>query len=181
MRRHSLDPNSIRQQIKSVLTSPTRKLRHLTSNHSSNNGNGFINFGRRTRRFSFPEKKSSERYDINPELHPIQEVSQLVLLNHCYAFFLLNVLLLCLYVDKFASSIISLIFLNQTFIVMLFFFFLSLFFMKTSKMTPAAYEPWCILSVRRKKNKRKIPRPRMKVYFSSSSFFLLNFTELCLN
>lgn len=77
MRRHSLDPDHIKRQIKSVFTSPTRKLRNLTtSNHQSNGGsNSIIKFARRTRRFSVPEKESSIKSDLNSELHPIDEVS----------------------------------------------------------------------------------------------------------
>jgi len=82
MRRHTLDPNSIRKQIKSVFTSPTRKLLNL-ANNNSNNGNNIIHFGRRRRRFSVPEKESSDKFDINPELHTIQEVSHIISKKIC--------------------------------------------------------------------------------------------------
>ena len=81
MRRHSLDPDHIKRQIKSVFTSPTRKLRNLTSNHhqSSTNSNvdsgSIMKFARRTRRCSVPEKKSSIKSDPHSDLHPIDEVS----------------------------------------------------------------------------------------------------------
>jgi hypothetical protein len=78
MRRHTLDPDSIRKQIKSVFTSPTRRLLNFTNNNN-NNGPGIINFGRRTRRSSVPEKKNSDKSDNksdnNSELDTIHEVS----------------------------------------------------------------------------------------------------------
>lgn len=77
MRRHTLDPNSIRRQIKSVFTSPTRKLFSFTNNNNSD-GHSIINFTRRTRRFSVPDKESLDRLDANPELQTIHEVSQLI-------------------------------------------------------------------------------------------------------
>jgi hypothetical protein len=78
MRRHSLDPDNIKRQIKSVFTSPTRKFLNFTTNNSNTNGNSFINFARRRRRFSVPEKKYADKFDINPELHTIHEVSRLI-------------------------------------------------------------------------------------------------------
>ncbi len=69
MRRHSLDPDNIKRQIKSVFTSPTRKF-------LNSNGNGLINLARRTRRFSVPEKQYPDKTDVNPELDTIHEVSQ---------------------------------------------------------------------------------------------------------
>ncbi len=69
MRRHSLDPDNIKRQIKSVFTSPTRKF-------LNSNGNGLINLARRTRRFSVPEKRYPDKTDVNPELDTIHEVSQ---------------------------------------------------------------------------------------------------------
>ena len=69
MRRHSLDPDNIKRQIKSVLTSPTRKFLNP-------NGNGLINLARRTRRFSVPEKKHPDRSDVNSELDTIHEVNR---------------------------------------------------------------------------------------------------------
>ena len=76
MRRHSLDPDRIKRQIKSVFTSPTRKLRNFTSHHPTNHdGNSIIKFARRTRRFSVPEKQSSTKEDLHSELHTIDEVS----------------------------------------------------------------------------------------------------------
>jgi hypothetical protein len=98
MRRHTLDPNSIRKQIKSVFTSPTRKFLNFTNNNS-NNGNSIIHFGRRTRRFSVPEKESSDRLDVNPELHTIQEVSQLISIE---IFVFMSALLLYLHVANTA-------------------------------------------------------------------------------
>jgi hypothetical protein len=74
MRRHSLDPDSIRRQIKSVFTSPTRKLFNFTNNNHNNNS--IINFGRRSRRYSVPDKKHPDQLDINVELHTIPEVSK---------------------------------------------------------------------------------------------------------
>lgn len=76
MRRHSLDPDHIKRQIKSVFTSPTRKLRHFTSHHPTNHtDHSIIKFTRRTRRFSVPEKPSSTKVDHNCELQTIDEVS----------------------------------------------------------------------------------------------------------
>jgi hypothetical protein len=75
MRRHTLDPDSIRRQIKSVFTSPTRRLLNFTNHNNNSNHNSIINFGLRSRRFSVPEKKSSDRLDTNAELDTIHEVS----------------------------------------------------------------------------------------------------------
>lgn len=69
MRRHSLDPESIRKQLISMFT-PSRKRQQSSNNHLT------VNFGRRMRRFSVPEKPSRD-----PQ--PISEVctkSSLVLL-----------------------------------------------------------------------------------------------------
>ncbi len=104
MRRHTLDPDSIRRQIKSVFTSPTRKLLNFTNHNNNNNnnnsgGNGIINFGRRTRRFSVPEKKYSDSLDVNPELHTIHEVSQFISIEICM---LMSALLLYLHVANTA-------------------------------------------------------------------------------
>jgi hypothetical protein len=77
MRRHTLDPDSIRKQIKSVFTSPTRKFFNFTNgNHSD----------QRTRRFSVPEKKQSDRSDNTNELDTIHEVSLLIYMHVCACF-----------------------------------------------------------------------------------------------
>jgi hypothetical protein len=73
MRRHSFDPESIRKQIISVFTTSSRKRQNLTNNNHTHNG--ILNLGRRTRRFSVPDKKYLEVHDNNPELHTIDEVS----------------------------------------------------------------------------------------------------------
>jgi hypothetical protein len=82
MRRHTLDPDNIKRQIKSVFTSPTRKFRNFKNHNHNNNNNSndhsIGNSGRNTRRFSVPEKQYSDRLDVNPELHTIHEVSQLI-------------------------------------------------------------------------------------------------------
>lgn len=73
MRRHSLDPESIRKQIISIFTTSSRKRQSLTNNNSNNHG--LFNFGRRTRRFSVPEKKYVDISDTNEEGRPVKEVS----------------------------------------------------------------------------------------------------------
>lgn len=80
MRRHSLDPESIRKHIISVFSTSSRKRQSLTNNnnnHPSNN-NVLLNLARRTRRFSVPEEEHFELSDNNPELHTIPEVSRLI-------------------------------------------------------------------------------------------------------
>jgi hypothetical protein len=77
MRRHTLDPDNIKRQIKSALTSPTRKLLNFTNNTNTNDSN-LINLARQTRRFSVPEKKYSNKLDINPELDTIDEVNRFI-------------------------------------------------------------------------------------------------------
>ena len=62
MRRHSLDPESIRKQIRAVFSS-SRKRQESSSTHL-----GF-NLSRRMRRFSVPEKHQRAE-----ELHTIDEV-----------------------------------------------------------------------------------------------------------
>jgi hypothetical protein len=79
MRRHTLDPGSIRKQIISVFTSSSRK-RQNSTNHNSGH-NGILNFSRRTRRFSVPEKKYLDITENNPELHTIDEVSKLIVFH----------------------------------------------------------------------------------------------------
>jgi len=83
MRRHSLDPESIRKQIISVFTLPSRKRQNLANNNNSTNG--ILNFGQRTRRFSVPERKYSDISENNTELNPIDEVSKLIFAyKHAY-------------------------------------------------------------------------------------------------
>lgn len=77
MRRHSLDPESIRKQLISMFT-PSRKRQSNSNNHLT------VNFGRRMRRFSVPEKNSQD-------LQPIDEVSwsrclSVILLRFSFAF-----------------------------------------------------------------------------------------------
>ncbi|CAF3423317.1 unnamed protein product [Rotaria socialis] len=74
MRRHSLDPESIRKQIISVFTIPSRKRQSLTNNNQPNHG--IFSFARRTRRYSVPDKNHIDISNNNAELHPIKE-------NHC--------------------------------------------------------------------------------------------------
>lgn len=71
MRRRSLDPESIRKQIISVFTSPSRKRQNATNN------NGLINSGQRTRRFSVPEKKFLDVSDAYTQQHG-KDVSELI-------------------------------------------------------------------------------------------------------
>ena len=75
MRRHTVETERTQQQIKSVLTSPTRKFFHFANN--SSNSNGIINFVRRTRRHSEPQRKQSDRSETNNQLHTIDEVSKI--------------------------------------------------------------------------------------------------------
>lgn len=72
MRRHSIDHESVRRQIISVFTIPSRK-----RNNSTNGTTGLFDFGRRTRRNSAPDKKHSDVVCPKPELHTIAEVSAL--------------------------------------------------------------------------------------------------------
>ena len=58
MRRHSLDPESIRKQLISMFT-PSRKRQQSSNNHLT------VNFGRRMRRFSVPEKPSRDPQPIS--------------------------------------------------------------------------------------------------------------------
>lgn len=74
MRRHSLEPENLRQQIKSVFISPTRKFFNFKTN--TKNSNSIFNWTRRPRRFSVPEKQTPNRLDSNSELETIHEVSQ---------------------------------------------------------------------------------------------------------
>ena len=76
MRRHSLDPESIRKQIISIFTTSSRKRQNLTNDNHHNNS--ILNFGRRTRRYSVPERKYLDVSHNNPELHTINEVSRLI-------------------------------------------------------------------------------------------------------
>ena len=83
MRRHSLDPESIRKHIISVFSTSSRKRQSLTNNNNNNNNhptnnNVLLNLARRTRRFSVPEEEHFELSDNNPELHTIPEVSRLI-------------------------------------------------------------------------------------------------------
>ncbi|CAF1016843.1 unnamed protein product [Adineta ricciae] len=74
MRRHSLDTNSIRQQIKSIFTSPSRKIRNLTNQHHHEQHHESLRHPHRhSRRFSVPDKKSSEKIDLNNDLGTINE------------------------------------------------------------------------------------------------------------
>lgn len=73
MRRHSLDPESIRKQIIAVFTPSSRKRQNST------NSNGILNLTRRTRRYSVPDKKYLDVSDNKtPELHTIEEVSKII-------------------------------------------------------------------------------------------------------
>jgi hypothetical protein len=73
MRRHTLDPESIRKQIISVFTTSSRTRQSSTNNNS--NHHGILNLARHTRRFSVPDKKYLDVSDKNSELHTIEEVS----------------------------------------------------------------------------------------------------------
>ena len=74
MRRHSLEPDSIRRQLKSVLTAPSRKFFAFTNGKSSPKESTTTKT-KRTRRFSVPDKKTStERLDQRTDLHTIHEV-----------------------------------------------------------------------------------------------------------
>ncbi|CAF3408398.1 unnamed protein product [Rotaria sp. Silwood1] len=73
MRRHSLEHDSLGQQIKSVFTSPTRKFLNFKNN--SDNSNSNIHSNRQTRRVSVPEHKYSDKLDNYTELDTIDEVS----------------------------------------------------------------------------------------------------------
>lgn len=72
MRRHSLDPGSIGRHIKSIFTSPSRKLRSFTNHNNDNSATS----NRPSRRFSVPDKKYSDKLDNNADLHTIDEVSK---------------------------------------------------------------------------------------------------------
>ncbi len=74
MRRHSLDPESIRKQIISVFTMSSRKRQNLTNDNHRNNG--ILNCGLRTRRCSVPARKYLDTSHNNAELHTINEVSE---------------------------------------------------------------------------------------------------------
>jgi hypothetical protein len=83
MRRHSLDPDNIRRHIKSIFTSPSRKLRNFTHHHHHNNDK-IIN-STRPRRFSVPEHKYQHRLDNNADLDTIDEVSNTFYIRaYCY-------------------------------------------------------------------------------------------------
>ncbi|CAF3882153.1 unnamed protein product [Rotaria sp. Silwood2] len=71
MRRHTLEHDSIGQQIKSVFTSPTRKFLNFKNN--SDDSNSILHSNRRTRRVSVPEKEYSDKLDNNAELDTIDE------------------------------------------------------------------------------------------------------------
>ncbi|CAF4532011.1 unnamed protein product [Rotaria sp. Silwood1] len=77
MRRHSLEHDSLGQQIKSVFTSPTRKFLNFKNN--SDNSNSNIHSNRQTRRVSVPEHKYSDKLDNYTELDTIDEVSVQIL------------------------------------------------------------------------------------------------------
>lgn len=69
MRRHSLGPDNIRKQLKSIFTSPSRSF-------SSSASQNFPKENRFKRRFSAPEKKiNDDRSQTSVELHSIPEVS----------------------------------------------------------------------------------------------------------
>jgi hypothetical protein len=76
MRRHSIAPESIRKQIKSVFTTSSRKRQNSTN--TTSNDNSVLNLGQRTRRFSVPDKKYLDVSGTSPELHTIEEVSVLI-------------------------------------------------------------------------------------------------------
>ena len=77
LRRHSLDPESIRKQILSVFTTSSRKRQNLANNSKNSTSNhGLFNVGRRLRRFSVPDRKDLNMSDDNFELHTIDEVSK---------------------------------------------------------------------------------------------------------
>ncbi|CAF0865921.1 unnamed protein product [Rotaria sordida] len=77
MRRHTLEHDNIEQQIKSVITSPTRKF--FNFKNISDNSKSILNFTRRTRRFSAPEKKYFDRLDNDAELDTIDEIGAIFL------------------------------------------------------------------------------------------------------
>ncbi|CAF1643368.1 unnamed protein product [Adineta ricciae] len=72
MRRHSVDPESIRKQIISVFTTSSRKRQNSTTTSTTNTG--ILGFARRTRRFSVPDKKYLHVSCPNAELHTIDEL-----------------------------------------------------------------------------------------------------------
>ncbi|CAF1647582.1 unnamed protein product, partial [Adineta steineri] len=76
MRRHSLDPDKLRRQIKSIFVSPSRKIRNLT--HQNHNNAAVIERSRQARRFSVPEKKFPDRLGSSNDLDTIDEVSKLI-------------------------------------------------------------------------------------------------------
>ena len=81
MRRHSLDPESIRKHIISVFSTSSRKRQSLTNNnnhHPRQQHNGLLNLSRHTRRFSVPEEEHVPIPDSYPELHAIPEVSHFI-------------------------------------------------------------------------------------------------------
>ncbi|CAF1349833.1 unnamed protein product [Adineta steineri] len=72
MRRHSLGPESLRKQIISVFTPSSRKRQNSTNNEPSSHA--ISNTGRRTRRYSVPNKKYLDSSNNNGELHTINEL-----------------------------------------------------------------------------------------------------------
>ncbi|CAF1465882.1 unnamed protein product [Rotaria magnacalcarata] len=82
MRRHSLDPESIRKQIISVFTISSRKRQSLTNNNQHNHG--IFSFARRTRRYSVPDKNHIDISNNDAELRPIKEVSTLIFISACF-------------------------------------------------------------------------------------------------
>ncbi|UJR30365.1 hypothetical protein I4U23_017900 [Adineta vaga] len=72
MRRHSVDPESIKKQIISVFTTSSRKRQNSTTTPTNNR---ILSFTRYTRRFSVPDKKYSDTSYPNAELHTIKEES----------------------------------------------------------------------------------------------------------
>lgn len=90
MRRHSSEHESLREHVKSILISPTRKLFHLAHHH---NHDQVTDSKQRTRRFSVPDKKSLEISDNIHELKTIDEVS----VSACAYQYKLEFLLYCFY------------------------------------------------------------------------------------
>lgn len=97
MRRHSLDPESIRKHIISVFSTSSRKRQSLTNTNNNHQQqqqhNGLLDLARRARRFSVPEEETYLQIAENnaPELHTIPEVSHCIGEYRCF----LHALLAC--------------------------------------------------------------------------------------
>lgn len=92
MRRHSLDPESIRKHIISVFSTSSRKRQSLTSSNN-NHRHHHHHHARHARRFSVPEEETYLQIAENnsAELHTIPEVSHCIGKYRCF----LHALLAC--------------------------------------------------------------------------------------